>query len=204
MYSLLYFIHKEESKYWMGVSMKIGLVRHFKVKCPHKKMMTSKEFREWSEKYERSGVIKREVDMYGTNWDVCYSSDMKRAVTTAKEVYSGKVLIDKLLREVDNMPFIHSERLRFPFQVWHICGRLAWFFKSKSQPETIRGTKKRIRKFLKSIDWEAENILIISHGFLIFNITWELFRLGFVGKRVRRVRNGILYEYECDNPKKLL
>ena len=32
--------------------MKIGLVRHFKVDCPHKVMMTSKEFREWSEKYE--------------------------------------------------------------------------------------------------------------------------------------------------------
>ena len=27
--------------------MKIGLVRHFKVDCPHKMMMTSEEFREW-------------------------------------------------------------------------------------------------------------------------------------------------------------
>ncbi len=178
--------------------MKIGLVRHFKVKCPHKRLMTSKEFREWSEKYERAGVMKKKVNMYGTKWDVCYCSDLQRAVTTAKEVYSGKVYIDKLLREVDNIPFIHSEKLVLPFSVWHICGRLAWFFKSKSQPESIRGTRRRIRKFLRQIDWEQENILIVSHGFLIFNITWELFRLGFVGKRVHRVRNGILYEYVCD------
>lgn len=181
--------------------MKIGLVRHFKVKCPHKTMMTSKEFREWSEKYEHARVMKKEVNMYGINWDVCYSSDMERAVTTAKEVYSGKVTIDKLLREVDNMPFVHSERLKLPFPVWHVCGRLAWFFKSKSQPESIRSTRRRIKKFLKQIDWDAENILIVSHGFLIFNITWELFRLGFVGKSIRRVKNGLLYEYECKEQK---
>lgn len=180
--------------------MRIGLVRHFKVKCPHKTLMTSKEFRQWSEKYERAGVIKKKVNMYGRKWDVCYCSDLQRAVTTANEVYSGKVHIDKLLREVDNIPFIHSERLVLPFPVWHICGRLAWFFKSKSQPESIRGTRRRIRKFLRQIDWEQDNILIVSHGFLIFNITWELFRLGFVGKKVHRVKNGILYEYVCDKP----
>ena len=73
--------------------MKIGLVRHFKVKCPHKTMMTSKEFREWSEKYEHAGVIKTKVNMYGTKWDVCYCSDLQRAMTTAKEVYSGKMYI---------------------------------------------------------------------------------------------------------------
>lgn len=39
--------------------MRIGLLRHFKVNCPHKRMMTSKEFREWSEKYEVSKVIKK-------------------------------------------------------------------------------------------------------------------------------------------------
>ena len=71
-------------------------------------MMTSKEFLEWSEKYEHAGVIKTKVNMYGTKWDVCYCSDLQRAMTTAKEVYSGKMYIDKLLREVDNMPFIHQ------------------------------------------------------------------------------------------------
>ena len=120
-------------------------MQRYNLKGPHKTLMTSREFREWSEKYEHAGVIKKDVNMYGTKWDACYSSDMQRAVTTAKEVYSGKVIIDKLLREVDNMPFIHSEKLVLPFPVWHICGRLAWFFKSKSQPESIRGTRRRIR-----------------------------------------------------------
>lgn len=182
--------------------MRIGLVRHFKVNCPHKNMMNSEEFREWSEKYERAGVIKNRVNLYGIDWDICYCSDVKRAVTTAKEVYSGNIYLDKLLREVDNAPFIHTERLKLPFPVWHFCGRLAWFFKSKSQPEDIRATRRRVHRFMERIDWDNENILIVSHGFLIFNFIFELFRLGFVGKEVHRVRNGILYIYELPETKK--
>ncbi len=175
--------------------MKIGLLRHFKVNCPHEKMMTSEEFREWSERYEHSKVIKKPVEMYGTSWDICYSSDLPRAVTTAKEVYSGNIHLDKLLREVDNAPFIHTEKIRLPFEVWHVCGRLAWFFKSKSQPESIKGTQKRINQFLDKIDWEKENILIVFHGFMLYNFQRELRKRGFQGANVRHVKNGFLYEY---------
>lgn len=175
--------------------MHIGLLRHFKVHCPHKKWMTSREFREWSEKYEVSKVIKKKVDMYGIEWDICYVSDLPRAIATAKEVYSGKMKIDKLLREVDNAPFIHTERLKLPFEVWHICGRLAWYFKSKSQPETIEGTKRRINHFLDRIDWSKENILIVFHGFMLYNFQKELRKRGFVGEKLRLVQNGVLYGY---------
>lgn len=176
-------------------NMRIGLLRHFKVNCPHKKMMTSREFREWSEKYEVSKVIMKKVEMYGIKWDICYVSDMPRAITTAKEVYSGNLMIDKLLREVDNAPFIHTERLKLPFGIWHICGRLAWFFKSKSQPETIDGTRKRINQFLDRIDWSKKNILIVCHGWMIFNFQKELRKRGFRGHRLKLVKNGVLYEY---------
>lgn len=179
--------------------MRIGLLRHFKVNCPHKKMMTSKEFREWSERYEKSKVIKKHVDMFGVEWDICYVSDLPRAVTTAKEVYSGNLHIDRLLREVDNAPFIHTERLKLPFEIWHICGRLAWYFKSKSQPESVVETRKRINTFLDRIDWEKENVLIVFHGFMIFNFQKELLRRGFNGEKVRTVKNGVLYQYVSDD-----
>lgn len=182
--------------------MKIGLVRHFKVDCPHKFMMTSEEFRAWSEKYEHARILKKKVNMSGIHWDICYCSDLERAVETAKEVYSGNILVDKLLREVDNAPFIHTDRIKLPFPVWHFCGRLAWFFKSKSQPEDIKGTRRRVRRFFRQIDWSKDNVLIVSHGFLIFNFIYELFRLGFIGKEVRRVKNGILYLYEIPDYKR--
>ena len=157
--------------------------------------MTSKEFREWSEKYEVSKVLVKPVEMYGIEWDICYVSDMPRAITTAKEVYSGNLYVDKLLREVDNAPFIHSEKIKLPFELWHVCGRLAWYFKSKSQPETIEGTRKRIHKFLDKIDWSKENILIVFHGFMLYNFQRELRKRGFHGQKVKKVKNGVLYEY---------
>lgn len=182
--------------------MRIGLLRHFKVNCPHKRMMTSGEFREWSKKYEVSKVIKKKVDMYGIKWDVCYVSDLPRAITTAKEVYSGNIKIDKLLREVDNAPFIHTEKFRLPFELWHICGRLAWYFRSNSQPETIEDTKRRINQFLDKIDWSQENILIVFHGFMLYNFQKELRKRGFTGERLKLVKNGVLYEYVKDISKK--
>ncbi len=184
--------------------MRIGLLRHFKVNCPHKKMMTSKEFREWSEKYEVSKVIKNKVEMYGIEWDICYASDLPRAITTAKDVYSGNLIIDKLLREVDNAPFMHTERIRLPFEVWHICGRLAWYFKSKSQPENIKQTRQRINEFLDRIDWSQENVLIVFHGFMLYNLQKELRKRGFEGEKVKIVKNGVLYEYIREEQKDVL
>jgi broad specificity phosphatase PhoE len=182
--------------------MRIGLLRHFKVNCPHRKMMTSSEFRQLSKKYEVSKVTKKKVEMYGIEWDVCYVSDLPRAITTAKEVYSGNLKIDKLLREVDNAPFIHTDRFKLPFEVWHICGRLAWYFKSKSQPETIIGTRKRINAFLDRIDWSQENVLVVFHGFMLYNFQKELRKRGFEGEKLKLVKNGVLYEYVREEEQK--
>jgi broad specificity phosphatase PhoE len=140
-------------------------------------------------------VIKKKVEMYGIEWDICYVSDLPRAITTAQEVYSGNLKIDKLLREVDNAPFMHTERIRLPFEIWHICGRLAWYFRSKSQPESIKDTKRRINSFLDHIDWSKGNVLIVFHGFMLYNFQKELRRRDFVGEKLKIVKNGVLYEY---------
>lgn len=182
--------------------MRIGLLRHFKVSCPHKRMMTSREFREWSEKYEASKVIKNKVDMYGIQWDICYCSDLPRAIVTAKEVYKGNLFINKLLREVVNAPFIHTERIKLPFELWHVFGRIAWYFKAKSQPESRKETKRRINEFLNNIDWTKENILIVFHGFMLYNLQKELRKRGFLGDKPKKVKNGVLYLYVREGEQK--
>jgi len=164
--------------------------------------MTSKEFWEWTQKYEASQVIKNKVEMYGINWDICYSSDLPRAIVTAKEVYSGKVFKSKLLREVVNAPFIHTQRIKLPFELWHVCGRIAWYFRLKSQPESRKDTKRRINEFLDNIDWTKENILLVFHGFLIYNFQKELRKRGFRGEKVKIVRNGVLYLYTREDSQK--
>ncbi|NLK75508.1 MAG: phosphoglycerate mutase, partial [Clostridiales bacterium] len=62
--------------------------------------------------------------------------------------------------------------------------------------ESIVGTKKRINEFLDKIDWSKENILIVFHGFMIYNFHKELRRRGFKGERIRAVKNGVLYVFE--------
>ena len=47
--------------------------------------------------------------MYGIEWDICYVSDLPVAISTAKEVYSGNLIIDKLLREVDNALYTYGK-----------------------------------------------------------------------------------------------
>ena len=110
-------------------------------------------------------------------------------------MYSGNLMVDKLLREVDNAPFIHTERIKLPFEIWHICGRLAWYFKSKSQPESVHDTRRRINDFLDRVDWSKENMLIVFHGFMIYNFQKELRKRGFQGAKLKLVKNGVLYEY---------
>ena len=99
------------------------------------------------------------------------------------------------MREVWNAPFIKTKKIRLPFELWHIGGRLAWFLKLKSQPETRADTRRRIREFVNDIDWSKDNVLIVFHGFMIYNFQKELRRRGFKGTKLRMVRNGVLYEY---------
>jgi broad specificity phosphatase PhoE len=79
---------------------------------------------------------------------------------------------------------------------------LAWYFKSKSQPETVTETRKRISIFLDHIDWTKENILVVFHGFMIYNFQKELRRRGFEGEKLKLVKNGVLYEYVREEEQK--
>jgi hypothetical protein len=59
----------------------------------------------------------------------------------------------------------------------------------------VVGTRKRINDFLNRIDWSKENILIVFHGFMLFNFQRELRKRGFSGEKVKMVKNGVLYQY---------
>ena len=47
-----------------------------------------------------------------------------------------------------------------------------------------------------------ENILIVFHGFMLFNFQRELRKRGFVGKKLKFVKNGVLYEYVREDSEK--
>jgi len=180
--------------------MRIGLIRHFKVNYHKNFFMTSKQFKEWEETYNKSDVIKKDVELMGIKWDKCYSSTLIRAFVTAQHVYKDNIVKNDLIRETIIDPIFKSN-FKLPYWFWAVSGRFAWYFNHKSQEENKTITKDKVRKFVDLMENEAkiegtENILIITHGFFMYSLQKELKKRGFIGKLIMSPKNGILYLYK--------
>jgi Fructose-2,6-bisphosphatase len=180
--------------------MNVGLIRHFKVDYRKSFFMTSKEFKNWEENYNISGVIRKDVELMGINWDKCYSSTLIRAITTAQHVYKDDIIQNDLIRETIIDPIFKSN-LKLPYWFWAISGRIAWYFNHKSQQENKIITKEKAEKFVDLLLNEArkegtENILIVTHGFFMYSLQKELKKRSFTVKLIYSPKNGILYLYK--------
>lgn len=176
--------------------MKIGIVRHFKVDYHPKKMMNSKEFQQYVIDYDNAEIIKNEIDLSSSKWDKCYCSDLKRAIITAKSVYSEELEVTDLLREVQMYPIIDLN-IKIPSFLWSIASRIAWKLDHHSQMETKSNTIMRAKNFISKIDINKDrDILIVSHGFFLLTLVEELKSLGFRGDIPTRMGNGCLYILE--------
>ncbi|GAV11787.1 histidine phosphatase family protein [Paenibacillus sp. NAIST15-1] len=176
--------------------MKIGLVRHFPVQCkPEKKWMSSADFNHWVEQYDQAEVILADPPNDTTVWDLCVSSDLSRAVTTAEHIYTGRIITTHRLREI-GMRSVFQSNVKLLHIVWMILSRLAWLCSHSSQEETKQQTLSRVKEV---IDWiEAENqsnVLVICHGALMKVVHKELVRRDYKGKAEWKPQNGKLYVY---------
>ncbi|MBP2629008.1 MAG: Phosphoglycerate mutase [Firmicutes bacterium] len=173
--------------------MRIGLVRHFEVDCSHKFVMTAEDFRKWDRLYDCSSTKKVDLLMSNT-WTKCYCSDLYRAVETANCIYKGTITQSELIREVPIAPVFESN-VKLPYIFWLMAGRLAWFCSHHSQPETINQTKDRVRRFISGI-LKEDNLLIVTHGFLMVQIQEQLIDRGFSGNNFKRAKCGKVYVFE--------
>jgi len=78
-----------------------------------------------------------------------------------------------------------------------MAGRLAWLCSHHSQSETISQTKDRVRRFISGI-LKEDNLLIVTHGFLMVEIQKELITRGFIGNSFKRAKCGKVYVFEKD------
>lgn len=182
--------------------MRMGLVRHFKVLQEYRnfKWVSSYEFKEWQESYDTADIELGRPDAAKEKWDICFSSDLPRAVRTAEHIYKGEIIKTPLLREISVRPF-SAKDIKLPFLIWTILARVAWFFSHKSQPEGRDSTKKRVKEFVSwALSFDKPKILVVSHGALMWVIRKELIKGGFKGKRFLNVPNGALYVYEREGP----
>jgi broad specificity phosphatase PhoE len=180
--------------------MRIGLVRHFKVDLKKKKLMSAKEYNEHVYNYDRAGVLPNElvVDSY---WEKCYCSSLPRAITTAKTIYHGEIIISDKLIEVPTAAWADL-RFKMPYYFWTIFARFAWIRHHVSQPENRTNTIKRLSEILEQIISEngaESNILIVSHAGALYEIKKMLRERGFEGKGFITASNGKLYVFDSKN-----
>jgi broad specificity phosphatase PhoE len=181
----------------MDIIMRIGLVRHFKVDLNKRRFMTAKEYDEHVYNYDRAGVIPNElvVDSY---WEKCYCSNLSRAITTAKTIYHGEIIISDKLIEVPAASWVDL-KFRMPYYFWTIFARFAWIRHHVSQPEKKAETLKRLSQVLEQIISENtpdSNILIVSHAGALYEIKKLLRKRGFKGRGFIRASNGKLYIFD--------
>jgi len=177
--------------------MRIGLMRHYKVSINNNKIwMDSVDFSNWVKEYDRSNIYINSSSNTKISWDVCYSSDLKRAIKTAEATYKGQVIKTKQLREIEINPLFDS-RLRIHLNVWLILGRFGWLLNHPSQ-ENKNSTRLRARAFLDDVEennQENQNVLIVSHGAFMTVLKQELYRRGYKGDKFAKPQNGRIYTY---------
>lgn len=177
--------------------MKVGLIRHFRVKqsFPAERLITPDQLAQWYANYDIAEIEEGGVDLQGHDWKRCYVSDLPRAERTARLIYDGEITVTPELREVHPYPF-GSRRLRLPFMLWAILGRVCWFFHKKAPVETRSQVERRVAALLDRALAAKEDVLIVSHAALMLFLRRELIRRGFHGPTFAQAANGRLYLFE--------
>lgn len=174
--------------------MKVGLVRHFKVKkqLPKKILVSSKELKQWFKEYDIAEIEENEVNLSDVIWEKCFTSDLPRAIETANKIYSGDITQIKELREVQlNLPL--KKDIKLPFLLWAILIKLGFL----TPAEYIKNVRKQIESLLdEKLLTHNQDILIVSHGALMIYLRKELLKRGFRGPKFKTPENGQLYIFE--------
>lgn len=174
--------------------MKIGLIRHFKVKhkAPKKILLTASEVIEWFSGYDLADVEHQTVDLKNVNWERCLSSPLPRALTTAKTIFDGEIEIMNELKELAVLPLLNTN-LKLPFIVWAIVIRI----KSSSENDTLKKFRNTIKTFVDELLLQEEKqTLVVSHGFVMIYLQKELKTRGFKGKGFGSPANAKVYIFE--------
>lgn len=158
---------------------------------PEKRWLTFEEMDQWFAAYDAAEVEQGRVDLGGIEWDLCFTSDMVRAVRTAELIYDGKTVRTELLRELERPAF--RTRLKLPFLMWAVLVRIRW----KVESSWRRQIRQRVSAILAEIMACGDaNVLIVGHGGIMIYLADELRQRGFQGPRIQRPENGKLYVFE--------
>lgn len=179
--------------------MRIGLLRHFPVEHPFPTgWRTAAELHEWRQTYDASPAM-GEADLGSVPWAHCLSSDLERAVVTARAVFAGDIQHTPLLREAEFVP-LQTGNLRLPVLVWRWVLRLIWATGHSSQRACRDDFQRRIRETSDLLETQPQDTLVVSHAGLMIYLSAELNRRGYTGAKLRMPKHATLYLYEKQAP----
>jgi broad specificity phosphatase PhoE len=173
--------------------MKIGLVRHFKVKhdYPKKFLVGYDEIVRWFDHYNVADIEPRDVGPCGVTWEKCYASSLPRALQTARCLFSGDVIPRDDLTELNLLPLMNNYP-RLPLLLWALLLRRK--FRS-SNPITDAFAAKMGAFVDELLRADEGNVLVASHGFVMMFLQKELLRRGFTGERFNTPAHGKIYVF---------
>jgi broad specificity phosphatase PhoE len=174
----------------------IGLIRHFPVTEDWPSgWRTSADLQAWRERYDLAAAIVGEFDVGDVSWTVCLSSDLPRAMETARAAFHGPIESTPLLREVELAPF-QTGKLRLPIPAWKWLFRLAWMTGHKSQRAGRDDFRQRVNAVADRLENCKQDTLVVSHAGMMAYLSRELLRHGFVGPKLRVAKHATVYVYE--------
>jgi len=179
--------------------VRIGLLRHFPVErnLPQG-WPTAAELQLWRESYDTSGTLVGKFDSGGVHWEACLSSDLSRAMITARSVFNGNVESTPLLREAEFDPF-QTGSVRLPVWGWRWLLRFAWMTGHQSQRAKRDEFRQRVLAIADRLSGVERDTLVVSHAGVMAYLSAELRRRGFVGPKLRIAQHARAYIYERMN-----
>jgi broad specificity phosphatase PhoE len=176
--------------------MRIGLIRHFPVEQPLPSgWMTAEELQQWRTSYDSAKIIPKPLDLTSGNWSACLSSDLDRAIVTAKAAYAGEVEITPLLREPE-LALFRTGRLRLPVWVWRWVLRFSWMMGHRSQRRCRDEFRSRVSAVADALERREGDTLVVSHAGMMAYLSAVLTQRGYSGPKLRVARHAHLYVYE--------
>jgi len=169
----------------------IYLLRHFRVKDTQKAWLDGKAFDKWVDAYDDMALEFRDIDL--PSCDICLVSPQSRAIRSVEHLGIA-YQIEPQLHEVEPKLFLES-KIKLSKNIWLILGRLKWLLNIGSN-EKREDSYRRAQEVVKILQkHQAQNILILSHGFFIKVLAKELHKMGFKGKMDIKPQNGKLYPF---------
>ncbi len=172
--------------------MEISLIRHGKSMFTEINRIQCKDFKDWVEKYNYSGVF--EENSYPTETlktittaNFIIASDLKRSVESANLLNPNLEAISvPLFRETElPTPLTKFGGLKLNPSFWAVILRCLWFCGYSRGCESLSNAKYRAKKASELLVEYAQihtSVVLVGHGFFNMLIAKELLNRGWKGK----------------------